>query len=82
MPIRNRPALSGVEEGVKSRQLLIACLTLIPTLAVLALETARGMLEPPPMPREMKCVLERTCPIVDPIPVAPLIAPRQRTTRR
>jgi hypothetical protein len=65
-----------------NRALVIASVLAILVLAGLAAEIARFLLAVPPMPEEMVCVIKRNCPSIDPIPVAPLTAPRLSDIKR
>lgn len=67
---------------MEGRPLVIASVFTVIAFAFVATKTVLDMLTVPPMPREMKCAVLRNCPapIVDGLPVAPLIAPRLGVT--
>jgi hypothetical protein len=45
-------------------------------LLVIAADALKRRLEVKPMPPEMRCLTEHNCSTPDPVPVAPLIAPK------
>ena len=63
------------------RPLLIFTILSALILTLFAADTVRRLLAPPPMPPEMKCVIEHNCWFGDYSPVAPLRAPRMSDIR-
>ncbi len=49
---------------------------MILVLTILVAQTVQDLLAVPLMPQEMECFLKHNCMHADPVPVAPLIAPR------